>query len=76
MAVSSVPAPPPPPPPPAPEVEATSAGVRATVLYDYEAEEENEMQLAEGDIITEIEQIDEGEKDVPTPTKSLLIRFV
>ena len=30
------------------------------VLYDYEAEEENEMSLMEGEVIEQIEQIDEG----------------
>lgn len=35
-------------------------GVCAVVLYDYEAEEENEMALAEGETIEQIEQIDEG----------------
>ena len=35
-------------------------GVCAVVLYDYEAEEENEMSLAEGETIEQIEQIDEG----------------
>ena len=30
------------------------------MLYDYEAEEENEMALVEGEIIEQIEQIDEG----------------
>lgn len=30
------------------------------MLYDYEAEEENEMSLKEGEVIEEIEEIDEG----------------
>lgn len=37
-----------------------SQGVRATVLYDYEAEEDNELTLREGDILTQVDQVDEG----------------
>jgi hypothetical protein len=30
------------------------------VLYDYAAEESNEMSLVEGEVIEQVEQIDEG----------------
>lgn len=32
----------------------------AVVLYDYEAAEENEMPLTEGEVVEQIEQVDEG----------------
>ena len=32
----------------------------AAVLYEYEATEDNEMNLAEGDFVEHIEEIDEG----------------
>lgn len=55
------PAPPPPPPlPPAPAAQ-QGKGIYAVVLYDYEADEENEMSLTEGEMIEQIEEIDEGE---------------
>ncbi len=34
--------------------------IRAIVQYDYEAGEDNELHLTEGQIITDIEMIDEG----------------
>ncbi|KAI9334504.1 hypothetical protein DFJ73DRAFT_852941 [Zopfochytrium polystomum] len=52
-----------PPPPPAPPVAAAVsalAGITATVVYSYEAQEENEIDLAEGEIITQIEKVDDG----------------
>ena len=55
------PAPPPPPPPPAEPVAQQGKGICAVVLYDYEADEENEMSLTEGEVIEQIEEIDEGE---------------
>lgn len=35
-------------------------GLRATVLYDYEAAEDNEINLLEGQILTDVQMIDEG----------------
>ena len=43
--------PPPPPPPPAPP----AAAPQAVALYDYEMDEDNEITLAEGDQIVDIE---------------------
>nr|CAB3236282.1 drebrin-like protein [Phallusia mammillata] len=40
--------------------EATTQGVSARALYDYQADEEGELTFDPGDIINEIEQIDEG----------------
>ena len=64
------PAPPAPPAPPVPEPTASaeppaldapaSGGQRATVLYDYDAQEDNELTLREGEILTAIDQVDEG----------------
>lgn len=39
---------------------AASSTKKAKVLYDYQAEEGNELDLAEGEIVTDIEQIDDG----------------
>lgn len=39
---------------------AVSQGKKAKVLYDYQAEEGNELDLAEGEIVTDIDQIDDG----------------
>jgi len=39
---------------------ATSGGFTATVLYDYDAGESNEISLRVGDVISNIEMIDEG----------------
>ena len=36
------------------------ATVRAKVLFEYDAEQEDELTLAVGDIVTNIEQLDEG----------------
>jgi hypothetical protein len=43
------------------EINAASAagGKTAVVLFDYEAQEENEISLAEGQVITDVEIIDE-----------------
>ena len=35
-------------------------GVCAIVQFDYEAQEDNEMALVEGELIEQIEQVDEG----------------
>ena len=35
-------------------------GIVAVVLYEYEATEDNEINLAEGDFVEHIEEIDEG----------------
>lgn len=35
-------------------------GKQARVLYDYEAEEDNELALQEGQIIKNIDEIDDG----------------
>ncbi|KAG2057588.1 hypothetical protein BDR06DRAFT_951787 [Suillus hirtellus] len=61
----------PPPPPPVAQMQALSVepepesapvgqGICAVVLYEYEATEDNEMNLEEGELIEQIEQIDEG----------------
>jgi hypothetical protein len=42
-------------------------GLRAIVLYDYTADEENEINLIEGQIITDIDMVDE----VPPPVLPL-----
>ena len=39
---------------------AANGGPRARVLYDYEVTEDNELALAEGETLYEVEQIDEG----------------
>lgn len=36
------------------------SGIRARVLFEYTADEENEMTLVEGEIVEQIEMIDEG----------------
>lgn len=38
----------------------TGEGQRAKVLYDYEADEDNELGLEEGEILTGVQEIDEG----------------
>ena len=51
------------PQPPQPKEPAASApfqGQCATVLYDYDAEEDNEITLREGDVLTHVDQVDEG----------------
>lgn len=40
-------------------VVASSGGKRAVVQYDYEKAEDNEIELREGDFVTEIDQVDE-----------------
>ncbi|KAI8975112.1 hypothetical protein BDF20DRAFT_914087 [Mycotypha africana] len=35
-------------------------GISAVVLFDYDADESNEMSLIEGELITQIDQVDEG----------------
>ncbi|KAK0202310.1 SH3 domain-containing protein [Desarmillaria ectypa] len=50
-------------PEPEPEPEAARAqgqGICAVVLYEYEATEDNEMTLLEGELIEQIEELDEG----------------
>lgn len=50
-------------PAPAPAPKRTSnaiSGLRAKVLFDYEKTEDNELQLVEGEILTEVDMIDEG----------------
>ncbi|KAJ6624893.1 SH3 domain-containing protein [Mycena sp. CBHHK59/15] len=49
----------PPPPPPAP-ADVGGDGLCAVVLYDYDAAEDNEMNLVEGELIEQVEEIDEG----------------
>lgn len=39
---------------------AVSQGKKAKVVYDYQAEEGNELDLVEGEIVTDIDQIDDG----------------
>lgn len=36
----------------------TSVGLRAVAIYDYEKAEDNEIEFADGETITEIEQVD------------------
>lgn len=38
----------------------TGEGQRAKVLYDYQADEDNELSLEEGEVLTGVEEIDEG----------------
>lgn len=58
------PAPPPapvshqaPPPAPAPAA-AAAASQRAVILYDYEKDEDNEINLTEGEVVSDIDQVD------------------
>ena len=37
-----------------------NSGIRARVLFDYAKDEENEMELVEGEIVEQIEMVDEG----------------
>lgn len=63
LSVANEPIPPAPPAPPGAPVTTGAQkgqGVCAVVLYDYEAAEENEIPLTEGELIEQIEQIDEG----------------
>jgi hypothetical protein len=46
------------PPPPGPAA-ASSGSIRAIVQYDYEKAEENEIELVEGQVVTNIEMVDE-----------------
>lgn len=46
--------------PPAEEVSASGGGLRAIALWDYQAADETEITFDPDDIITEIDQIDEG----------------
>ncbi|CAK7202180.1 actin binding protein [Sporothrix eucalyptigena] len=51
-----------PAPEPAPEPEhalASSGGVRALIQYDYEKAEDNEIELVEGEYVTNIDQVDD-----------------
>ncbi|CAG8066716.1 unnamed protein product [Penicillium olsonii] len=43
----------------APEPEPTQGGPRAQIQYDYEKAEDNEIELREGEYVTEIEMVDE-----------------
>lgn len=43
--------------PPAPKA---SSGVRAKAVYDYDKAEDNEISFSDGEIITDIEKVDEG----------------
>ena len=36
------------------------SGIRARVLFDYEKDEANELVLVEGEIVEQIEMVDEG----------------
>jgi hypothetical protein len=42
-----------------PEPEQTQGGPRAQIQYDYEKAEDNEIELREGEFVTEIEMVDE-----------------
>ncbi|RGP66762.1 cortactin [Fusarium longipes] len=52
-------APSPAPQPAAQPAQATQGGYRAVIQYDYEKAEDNEIELIEGDIVTNIEMVDE-----------------
>ncbi|EPE04789.1 amylase-binding protein [Ophiostoma piceae UAMH 11346] len=47
------------PSPPAPSGGAASGGPRAVIHYDYEKAEDNEIDLVEGDFVTNIDQVDD-----------------
>ncbi|KAH7904713.1 SH3 domain-containing protein [Hygrophoropsis aurantiaca] len=49
-----------PEPEPARAASHTGQGVCAVVLYEYEAAEDNEMTLVEGELVEQIEEVDEG----------------
>lgn len=51
-------------------------GLRATVLYDYEAAEDNEINLVEGQILTNVEMIDEGMVVSPRICSPLIIAAI
>lgn len=51
--------PPPAPAPAAPAGGAPSGGLRAVVQYDYEKAEDNEIELVEGQFVTNIDQVDD-----------------
>jgi hypothetical protein len=44
---------------PEPEPEQTQGGPRAQIQYDYEKAEDNEIELREGEFVTDIEMVDE-----------------
>ncbi|KAI9024004.1 hypothetical protein DFJ74DRAFT_605593 [Hyaloraphidium curvatum] len=44
----------------APPAPARAAGIVADAVFDYEAQESNEISFADGEVITDIEKIDEG----------------
>lgn len=48
-----------PAPPPAPAAEPAQGGYTAVIQYDYEKAEDNEIDLVEGDYVTNIEMVDE-----------------
>ncbi|KAM3458462.1 hypothetical protein MY5147_002894 [Beauveria neobassiana] len=48
----------PPPPVPAPAPAAGGASQRAVILYDYDKDEDNEISLVEGEIVTDVDQVD------------------
>ncbi|KAI2225040.1 actin binding protein [Ophidiomyces ophidiicola] len=44
---------------PVPQATATGSGIRALVQYDYEKAEDNELELREGEYVTNIDMVDE-----------------
>lgn len=48
-----------PPPAAAPSGGAASGGIRAVIHYDYEKAEDNEIELVEGEFVTNIDQVDD-----------------
>lgn len=50
-------------------------GVCAVVVFDYEAAEDNEMNLTEGEMIEQIEEIDEGENITPLSCRGRSMTF-
>ncbi|ATY61933.1 actin binding [Cordyceps militaris] len=46
------------PPPSAPAPAAGGASQRAVILYDYDKDEDNEINLVEGEIVTDVDQVD------------------
>jgi hypothetical protein len=54
------PAPPQPAPPQAPRPTPKTQSISARAIYDYTADEDNEISFAEGDVVSDIEKVDEG----------------
>lgn len=46
-------------------------GIRATVLYDYDADEDNEITIREGDILSNVDQVDDDWWSATAPNGSV-----